>query len=507
MAGTIAAALLACAAPASAQSAPQGQYSTILRQSVPGDSDLADFYRGRGYRPLWIRGGDLVGEAQRLARALEGENGSAASGGAGLAAAVARAGGGSPADLVGAELRLTRAALALAAAPTSIDVGMTYVDEALEPRRSRRASGVTIESAGDVRELIEDLEEINPVERQLREAFVAYRLRWGGLPQTRIPAGAALRSGARGARVRALRQRLGLAERGTFDGALAAAVREYKRAHGLGDSAVADAATFTSLNRGASHYERLIRANIARAAALPEDPGRQFILVDAAAARLWMYEDGRPVDSMRVIVGKPTEQTPMMAALLRYAALNPYWNVPPDLARVRAANVLRHGPDWLGRNGFEALSDWSDEAQVVHPSRIDWEAVAAGRQNLRIRQLPGPRNMMGRMKLMMPNRLGIYLHDTPDRQLFDAADRRLSSGCVRVEDIGRLSRWLFGRDLAPSTGEPEERINLRRRVPVFISYLTAAPDDAGGIVFRNDVYGRDSALLAQLGGATRMAAQ
>ncbi len=245
--------------------------------------------------------------------------------------------------------------------------------------------------------------------------------------------------------------------------------------------------------------EQLIRANLERARVIPANPGRRYIVVDAAGARLWLYEDGQVRDSMRVIVGKPGQETPMLAGLIRFAVLNPYWNVPPDIVQTRIApGVLREGTGHLQRERMEVLSDWSPTAHVIDPAGVDWSAVARGTYKLRVRQLPGRDNMMGNVKFMMPNRLGIYLHDTPDKGYFTHADRRISSGCVRVEDAQRLARWLFGGiDVRASSPAPEQRVDLPSPVPVYITYLTALPT-AEGIAFQRDVYRRDPALLAHM---------
>jgi len=384
---------------------------------------------------------------------------------------------------LGAVALLAALAMPSAVRAGALDVGIVYADPAL----ARPASGGGGANAA------------NALHDGLRDGLRQYRERWGNLPQLEVPAGPVLRPGADGARVRALRHRLGLAGDGGFDAELAAAVRAYQAAHNLPDDGVAGARTIASLNRGAAYYERLIELNLERAAALPADLGRRYVLVDAAAARLWMYEDGEPVDSMRVIVGRPDAQTPMMASLIRYAVLNPYWNVPDDLVRSRIApNVLRQGLPYLRERGYELLSGWAEDAPQLDPATVDWAAVAAGRQRLRVRQRPGTGNMMGEVKFRMPNDLGIYLHDTPDRALFEAGDRRLSSGCVRLEDAQRLSRWLFGRRVAASSTDPEQRVDLREPVPIYITYFTAAPSEGGGVAFRHDVYGRDEALLARL---------
>jgi L,D-transpeptidase YcbB len=245
--------------------------------------------------------------------------------------------------------------------------------------------------------------------------------------------------------------------------------------------------------------EAAIRANLDRARLIPALPGR-YVVVDAGSARLWMIDGNRVEGPMRVIVGKPHMQTPAMAGLIRYVTLNPWWNVPPDLARQRAKRVLKSGPGFLQREGIETLSDWSDRARVIPAKQVNWAAVASGKTSLRMRQRPGGGNVMGAMKFMLPNRLGIYLHDFPDKSLFARADRRLSSGCVRLADAPRLARFLFGGAAPrPAGPAPEQRVDLPEPVPVYITYLTALPDPARGIVLQKDVYARDGRPPAHRG--------
>jgi murein L,D-transpeptidase YcbB/YkuD len=245
--------------------------------------------------------------------------------------------------------------------------------------------------------------------------------------------------------------------------------------------------------------ERLILANMERARSIPAQPARRYVIVDAAGARLWMIEGREVVDSMKVIVGKPDMATPEMAGLIRYATLNPYWNLPPDLARERAKKVLKRGAGAIAAERLQILSDWSGDARVLKASQVNWGAVASGARPLRMRQLPGGDNVMGNVKFMLPNKLGIYLHDTPNKRSFDLPERRLSSGCVRVEDAQRLSRWLFGgRIVRPSGAAPEQNVDLPEPVPVYITYLTAVPRVGGGALFRRDAYRRDAAMLARL---------
>ena len=240
----------------------------------------------------------------------------------------------------------------------------------------------------------------------------------------------------------------------------------------------------------------LIRLNLQRLRELPAGEGR-YVLVNAAAQRLFMYEDGKAVDSMRVVVGKPIYPTPMMAAYIRFANLNPYWYVPADLAAERIApNVVKLGLPYLQRQGYEVVSDFVGEPQIIDPTTIDWQAVADGRQKVLIRQQPGAHNSMGRIKFMFPNSEGVYLHDNPERELFEQAARLYSGGCVRLESAWRLSRWLFGRDLTWKGAGTEEEVRLDKPVPVYITYLTAVPEGSQ-VAFLDDVYGRDKARLVE----------
>ena len=204
--------------------------------------------------------------------------------------------------------------------------------------------------------------------------------------------------------------------------------------------------------------------------AIPES-GR-FVLVDAASARLFMIENGDVIDSMRVIVGKPGAATPVLRSTLHYATLNPYWNVPPDMARsLIAPKVLKDGLSYLRDRGYQVVSSFSPMSRQIDPETVDWAAVAAGQAKVYVRQLPGPANSMGRVKFGFENDDGIFLHDTPRKELFGEAERNLSNGCVRLEDAHRFARWLLGRDPDTAIDQPEMHVALPRPVPILIAYL------------------------------------
>ena len=340
----------------------------------------------------------------------------------------------------------------------------------------------------------------NPLYAGLVASLVRYREKWGRLPQVDIPSGPALRPGQTGQSVSLLRRRLGLPASNRFDAALASAVRDYKRTHGLADTTLVDTATVASLNLGAAYYERLILLNLERARAIPIASTGRFILVDAAAARLWLYTDGEARDSMKVIVGTTASQTPMLATTIRSIEINPYWNVPPDLVtKLIAPHVLQDGIGYLQAQRYDVLSDWSAAATVVDPTTIDWKAVAEGNRILRVRQRPGETNFMGELKFVTQNELGIFLHDTPNKALFSEDDRQLSNGCVRVEDARRLAHWLIGEVPVVPSRDKDESVPLVEPMPVYITYLTAFPGGTGGdVVFREDRYQRDATAMANL---------
>jgi murein L,D-transpeptidase YcbB/YkuD len=397
--------------------------------------EIADFYKERGSRPLWVADGKLRPEAAELAAMIEhaADHGLDPDkyGARELAAAVAASAGGDKRALARAELLLSRAYAAfvpdLRVPQTN---AMKYVDAELAPEApSARALLVAAAGAPSLRDHLAATTATNPL--------------YGALS------------------------------------------RGYARWRSAGNRTEAE--------------DRLARANLDRARAIPGLAGR-YIIVDAASARLWMIDGQRVEGPMKVIVGKPHMQTPLMAATMRYVTLNPYWNMPPDLARERARKVLRQGPGLISRERLQILSDWSDRPRTITASQVNWGAVASGRQTLRLRQLPGGANVMGAIKFMMPNEMGIYLHDFPDKSLFAKSDRRLSSGCVRLSDAPRLARWVYrGRPPRPSGTAPEQDIEVPQPIPVYITYLTALPGGAEGLTFQPDGYGRDKARMAQAG--------
>lgn len=387
--------------------------------------------------------------------------------------------------------------------PPSIEQGvdLIYIDPEMKPEIDRRNELLQSMGFEDWTGAPIDLfVPVNETYTALRRGLMKYRQRWGSLPDIDIPEGPAMKPGAKDARVTLLRQRLGLPQGDQFDAALEKQVRAYQAAHGMKPDGIVGNGTIASLNLGADNYERVIIVNMERARRLPASSDRgRYILVDAGGARLYAYEDGKLVDSMNVIVGSAETQTPMMAAELSFIQLNPYWNVPPDLAAsIVAKRVLEQGLIYLTERDYQVLSDWTEDAKLLDPATVDWQAVADGRVTVRLRRGPGPWNSMGDMKFMIPNAFGIYLHDVPEpeKPMFATDKRWISNGCIRLEDAERLQKWVFGRRQEPS-GAAEERVDVPDPVPVYITYFTAAPT-RDGVAFRPDRYNRDEKLLARV---------
>jgi murein L,D-transpeptidase YcbB/YkuD len=250
-----------------------------------------------------------------------------------------------------------------------------------------------------------------------------------------------------------------------------------------------------------------IRATLNRLRLLPAK-GRA-IVVDIPAARLMMLEDGKVVDSMKVIVGKKSGATPVVASTMHYVTFNPVWHIPQDIARVRVAPVvIKRGVGYLTLARYQTVEAFGgDKEKPIDPTTVDWKAVADGKVEVHVRQLSGPQNMMGKVKFGFVNNYGVFLHDTPDKKLF-ARDRRfLSHGCIRLEHPDVLAAWLLGPDAAPPSGEPEQLVNIGKGVPIYLTYLTAQPSDDGAIAYAEDVYGLDTVGAAKAVMATAATAQ
>ncbi|MEA1072903.1 L,D-transpeptidase family protein [Sphingomonas sp. LY29] len=240
-------------------------------------------------------------------------------------------------------------------------------------------------------------------------------------------------------------------------------------------------------------------------------PSNRFVMVDVPSARLWMYENGVPVDSMKVVVGEnktsPDMRTPMIASVMYYTIYNPYWHMPDHLVPNMAKAALAiGGAKALAGNKYEVVDAWSANPTILDANKVDWKGVLAGTTTVKLRQKPTGANSMGKMKFPFENGLGIYLHDTPKKEYFKLDNRAKSNGCIRLERAQDFGTWMMRRPANPDATTAELTVPFPQGVPVYVTYLTALPED-GKIAYHKDIYGYDSAAMGAAATATAVVGQ
>ncbi len=291
-----------------------------------------------------------------------------------------------------------------------------------------------------------------------------------------------------------------------YDEGLVASVRAFQHEAGLVVDGIVGRDTLAALNAGTpiNRLESVI-ATMERMRWLPEELGEDHLMVNIADFRLEVVQDGVLVREMDVIVGRPDRQTPLFNSALTYLEFNPTWTMPTSIAVRDYLPRLKRDPSYLDRNGYALYSSWGSGAQQMNSSWIDWYGVGSGIRNFRIVQPPGPGNALGKVKFMMENNWSVYLHDTPDRDLFNRDVRSFSSGCVRLEDPIWLADHLLAgsdawdeadRERILGSWRPTTRIDLPEPMPLYLVYETAVVDPTTSEVrFRSDIYGFDRLVL------------
>src|SRR5215472_4234229 len=355
----------------------------------------------------------------------------------------------------------------------------------------------------------------NPRYAALRSALAAYRALAANGGWAPVPLGAPLKPGMIDPRVPAIRARLMLTDGAgpaandpqAYDGALVEAAKRFQARQGLESDGIIAASTIVAMN--VTVWERIqsIVMAMERVRWMPEDLGKQYVIVNIAGFELRRVNDGSVEERMAVVVGKPFHRTPVFSDRIRYIEFNPYWNVPPAILVNEELPKLRANPSGLAAEGFELVQG----DRVIEPSSIDWSRYGGGSFPFQLRQRPGSNNALGRVKLMFPNPHNVYLHDSPARSLFSRNERAFSHGCIRLERplelagqvlrAGGVSGWNKDRIDQVIASAKTTVVNLQEPLPVHITYLTAWVD--GGVVnFRRDIYGHDAKLLAALDGKT-----
>jgi murein L,D-transpeptidase YcbB/YkuD len=329
----------------------------------------------------------------------------------------------------------------------------------------------------------------------------------GGWPTDMAP----LRPGARGPAVARLRERLAVegdldaAEAGgraaqVWDAGLTAAVKRFQARMGLRQTGLVAGATLKALDVPAGVRAAQLAASAERLAGVNFPFGGRYVVVNLPSASVEAVEDGRVAHRYVAIVGDVEHPSPEIAAHISVINLNPTWTVPTSIIKNEIIPRMQKDPGYLAREKIRILDASGAE---VDPKAIDWASERAADYTLR--QDSGAANSLGAIRIGMPNKLAVYMHDTPSKRLFGADYRFLSHGCVRVQGVYDFAEWLLQGvgggplgvwDKAALQAEikagAREDIKLARPVPVVWVYLTGWSNHDGAANFRDDVYGIDA---------------
>lgn len=323
----------------------------------------------------------------------------------------------------------------------------------------------------------------------LKARLVRLRDSHPSTPMVQVPKGPTLRVGMQDQRVPLIRARFNLGdgkEQTTYDERVASAVAAFQREKGLPGKGTLTPQTVAALSGpSARRLEAELISNMERWRWLPADLGTRHIMVNVPEYRLHFVDGGRVIHQTRVIVGKEKSQTPIFSENMKYLVVNPSWTIPPSIMKKEILPALANDPYYAERKGYKIIRR-GDRISVQQP--------------------PGERNALGFVKFMFPNQHAVYLHDTPNRNLFSAAKRAFSHGCVRVEQPFQLAEEILAQDskwseekLRGLIGKGERYVHLRSPLPVHLTYFTVSADERGEMRTFDDLYGLDRKVQVALG--------
>jgi murein L,D-transpeptidase YcbB/YkuD len=498
--------------------------AALPRLRHPLDLDaLRRFYGGRGYGPVWSgeEGAEARADALRQALAHADEDGLDPGDYHRDTLAKRGAPPADPGEAAADDLLLTDAFLRYA---HDLRLGRVrpdevYSDVILPPQIFDAAAALAAAlKTGRFAELLAALPPGYPAYARLKEALKRYRaiLAEGGWPQIpRAPGQRELKLDGSDPRAEVLRQRLAiednaLAERagGAQPEDLADAVRRFQKRNGIDPDGRVGLQTLAMLNITAAQRVSQIIANLERWRWLPRQLEPRHVEVNTADGSLQAVADGKVVLASKVIVGDEKHATPILRAVAVAVTVNPPWRVPDSIARKEILPKLRRDPGYLQSENIVILNGPEGDPFGL---TIDWSGYSRNRFPYRLEQLPGPNNALGGVKLEMPNRFDVYLHDTPTQKLFARVVRNFSHGCIRVEAALALASFAMTGDTGAAIDGLKDEIAegatrhhaVRPPLPVWVLYWTALEDENGKIEFRPDAYGRDRHLAAALASYAR----
>lgn len=331
---------------------------------------------------------------------------------------------------------------------------------------------------------------------------------WVKVPST-------LKPGQSGAGVAALRQRLAVSghlkaagsqtasgeSSARYDAELEAAVKSFQELHSIAPTGVVDDKTLAALNVPLDWRIQQVAINLQRWRYMPDDLGERHFFVNIPYFHLIARESDKPVMDIRVVVGKPGNNTPIFSEDMETVVFSPYWNIPDTIAENETAPAVARDPNYLARQGIEILRVSGSTSETLNASDVKWDNPDAIK-GLVFRQKPGESNALGHVKFLFPNPHNVYLHDTPADALFAKPGRAFSHGCVRVEEPETLAKyvlrgypeWDEQSIFTAMRAGVEKHVKLKEKIPVHIAYFTAWVDEKGGLHFQPDIYGYDKDL-------------
>ena len=483
---------------------------------------LAAFYGARDYQPLWVSETGVTARGVTLAEHLldAGSEGLDPNDYAAreIDALLDADTPGALADLE-TELNLGLMQFASDLASGRVEPALFDPETFVYPQDVERGQVLTgAAGSADIDAFIESFKPSSDRYDRTRLALEDYRRLAAGGGWPNVPEGETLKPSTTDPRVQALRSRLAVTGEVSgpaagdptfFDADLESAVRAFQARHGLEVDGKVGRESLAALNVPVERRIDQLILNLERRRWMPDDFGDRFVFVNLADFHLKVVvasggEEDTIFDS-RVVVGTPYFRTPVFSDEITYIEINPYWTVPPSIARNELLPKIKKDPGYLAKNEYLLFDGWGESAKTLDPQNIDWTRVRADNFGYKIRQEPGDRNALGRIKFMFPNQFNVYLHDTPSKSLFGRASRAFSHGCVRVHEPITFAEFVLNGHEGWDEAKVREVIDSGKRtvvplqtpLPVHLTYLTAWVNKDGSVHFREDIYGRD-ALLAKV---------
>ncbi len=344
-----------------------------------------------------------------------------------------------------------------------------------------------------------------PEFQRLRERLAEVRATTTERPPVVAP-GRFMKLDTKDPRVAVLRTRLGITAAAEdpeiFDEIVDEAVRAFQETAELTVDGIVGPGTLGVLNRAAEDHEATIIVNMERWRWMPKDLGRIYVRVNVPNFNLEIYRDGDVFHSVRIIVGKPANPTPIFSDEIEHVIVNPTWNVPASIARKEFLPAVLQSRSAL--HGYNVYANIDGHFRQVDPTFVNWSRVDM--RKIQIKQPPGVGNALGQIKFMFPNKHAVYLHDTPTKNLFAKDYRAYSHGCMRVNNPWDFADALLAADpnlsrelLQKMVGGRETQMNLDRHIPVHVTYFTAWVDADTELQTRSDLYGLDARMKTALG--------